>query len=95
MQFIFPNKLYKFPNLYCLCETYKYNTKTNTIEPKYIYDRAKSPLNDKKMMEIVIEDENGKEHTIRCTDNHKIWIESEQKYIEAKDIKENMEVICR
>ena len=73
-----------------------YNVKTQQFEPKYIYDRAKIPLNkkNKKMVELIIEDDNGEEHIIKCTEDHKIWIESENKYIEAGKLKENMEVIC-
>ena len=64
------------------------------FEPKYIYDRAKIPLNNKKMVELTIEDDNGNEHIIKCTEDHKIWIESENKYIEAGKLQENMEVVC-
>ena len=71
-----------------------YNINTKQFEPKYIYDRAKIPLNNKKMVELTIEDDNGNEHIIKCTEDHKIWIESENKYIEAGKLQENMEVVC-
>ncbi len=73
-----------------------YNTITKQFETKYIYDYAKIPLKNKnkKMIELVIKDENGNDHIIKCTEDHKIWIESENAYIEAGKLKEGMEVVC-
>jgi hypothetical protein len=72
-----------------------YNTHTGEFQTKYIYDYAKIPLANKgkKMVKITIEDENGIEHIIKCTEDHKIWIESEQQYIEAGKLIKDMEVI--
>lgn len=46
-------------------------------------------------MKLTIIDDNNKKHIIKCTEDHKIWIESKNKYIQAKDLKENMQVIIR
>lgn len=78
------------------CEVITYNSDKNCFEIKQVYDWQKIPLasKNKRMVKVVIEDELGKEHIIECTEDHKIWIESEQKYIEAGKLIENMEVIC-
>ena len=67
-------------------EVKSYNHKTNTFEPKKIINHSKTPIkqNNKKLMRITIKDSNGKLKTITCTDNHKIWIEELQQYVEAK-----------
>lgn len=74
-----------------------YNIEEKQFEPKYIYDYAKIPLSNKnkKMVKIVIEDESGNECIIKCTEDHKIWIESENSYIEAGKLIEGMNVILR
>lgn len=73
-----------------------YNIHTQKFESKYIYDYRKIPLKNKnkKIVKICIEDDNGNEHIIKCTEDHKIWIESEKEYIEAGKLLEDMEVIC-
>lgn len=63
-----------------------YNHEINIFEPKKIINHSKTPIkqNNKKLMRITIKDSNGKLKTITCTDNHKIWIEELQQYVEAK-----------
>lgn len=75
------------------CDLVTYNTINKCFEINKVYNWSKTPIKDKKMMELVIEDDNGNEYKIRCTNNHKIWIESENKYIRADELKKNMEVI--
>lgn len=73
-----------------------YNTELKIFENKKIYDWRKIPLveKNKKMVRLVIEQEDGTEKIIECTEDHKIWIESENKYIEAGKLIEGMEVVC-
>lgn len=72
-----------------------YNIEKKIFEPKYIYDYAKIPLKNKnkKMIKITIEGPDNTEYVIKCTEDHKIWVESEQKYIEAGKLKDDMNVI--
>lgn len=72
-----------------------YNIDKKIFEPKKVYNWQKIPFKskNKKMVELTIVDENNKEHIINCTSDHKIWIESENKYIEAGKLVENMEVV--
>ena len=65
-----------------------YNHKTGKLEPKKIISHSKTPLkkNNKKLMKLTIRKADGTKEIIECTDNHKIWVESLQKYIEAGDL---------
>ena len=67
-----------------------YNIEKQEVEYKDIINWGVKN-NQEDMYEITIEDENGFEHVIRCTENHKIFVNNQ--YIKAKDIKENDEVI--
>ncbi len=64
-----------------------YNHKLNKLEPKKIIGHSKTKLNNKKMMRIKIKKSNGEIEILECTNNHKIWIESLQKYVRAEDLK--------
>ena len=76
-------------------EVITYNTKKKIFEPNKIYNWQKIPLNkkNKRMVKIIIEDENNNNYTIECTEDHKIWVESKNKYIEAGKLIFGMEVI--
>jgi len=63
-----------------------YNTKTNGFEAKPVVDYGKISKNNRKMMKIKIKTSCGEEKIIQCTDNHKVWVESKQQYVEAKDL---------
>jgi len=79
------------------CEVITYNTEKKIFENNKIYDWQKIPFEskNKKIVKLTIEDENGIEHVIECTEDHKVWIESENKYIEAGKLTSGMEVICK
>lgn len=78
------------------CEVITYNTNKKIFENNKVYNWQKISFNqkNKRMVKLTIEDENGIENIIECTEDHKIWIESENKYIEAGKLTPNMEVIC-
>ncbi len=65
-----------------------YNHNTRSVEPKRIISHSKIPLmrNNKKMMKLVIRKPDGTTETIKCTDNHKIWINNLDKYVQVKDL---------
>lgn len=65
-----------------------YNHKTNKLEPKKIIGHSKTKTNrqNKKLMRIKIKKSNGKYEFIECTENHKIWVESLNKYVYARDL---------
>lgn len=73
-----------------------YNTDKEIFEPKYIYDYRKISLKEKnkKIMMITCKDESENIYNVKCTQDHKIWIHSQNKYRKAEDIKINMELIC-
>ena len=79
------------------CEVITYNTEKKIFENNKIYDWQKIPFEykNKKMVKLTIEDENGIEHIVECTEDHKVWIESENKYIEARKLINGMEVILK
>lgn len=72
-----------------------YNINTKVFEPKYITNYSKIPLSskNKKLVRLIIKGEDNIKYIIKCTEDHKIWIESEHKYIEAGKLKKDMEVV--
>lgn len=73
-----------------------YNTNRNIFEPKYIYNYRKISLKEKnkKLMMITCQDEFNNNYNIKCTQDHKIWVHSQDKYRKAEDLKIDMELIC-
>lgn len=71
-----------------------YNHKTKKIEPKKIISHSKTPLkqNNKKLMKIKVRKADGTVEILECTDNHKIWVESLNKYIYARDLVKGQKV---
>lgn len=74
-----------------------YNHKTNKTEPKMIISHSEIPIknNNKKLMKLSIRKPNGEIETITCTDNHKIWIEDIQQYVEAKELIKGQKVLVK
>ena len=62
-----------------------YNVQTKQFEPKKILNRWKKPIENRKMMRIVIEN-GSKPIYILCTDNHKIWVENLQQYVRSDEL---------
>lgn len=63
-----------------------YNMLTNAFEPKEILNYWKKPIQNRKMMKIIIKKYDKTLIIIECTNNHKIWINNEQKYIRADEL---------
>ena len=78
-------------------EIMSFNHQTGMIEPKIITNHSRTSLDshNKKLMRITIKQEDGSLNVLECTNNHKIWIESENKYIRADEIVKGMEVIIK
>lgn len=74
-----------------------YNVGREIFEPKYIYNYRKIALKEKnkKIMQISCKDKHDNVYTIKCTQDHKIWVQSNNKYRKAEDIKTDMDLICQ
>jgi type III restriction enzyme, res subunit len=72
-----------------------YNTLTEQFEQKQITNFGKTPIEHRKLVKITIRTTSGCiEFT--CTDNHKIWIDSEHEYLMAKDLELfDVVVVCK
>lgn len=72
------------------CKVKSFNHLTNSIEFKNITAKKNSGLSDNWVMITL---ENGEK--IKITDNHWVWSETKQKYVQVKDLKENEEVLWK
>lgn len=70
-----------------------YNTNTEEFEPKPVTDFGRMPKADRKMVKINVRQSDGTLKTITCTDNHKIWVESLQQYVPARDLVKGQKVV--
>ena len=70
-----------------------YNIETKKFEVKPVIDYGKMNIGNKKIVKINIKQPNGKIKTIRCTDNHKIFIKNKNQYVEAKNLVKGDKVI--
>lgn len=59
-----------------------YNTESNSLEYKQILNTFKIP-NSKKLLKLTILDDNGFEHSIKCTPEHKIYTHN-RGFVEAQ-----------
>lgn len=59
-----------------------YNTTSNSLEYKQVLNTFKIP-NFKKLLELTVLDDNGFEHTIKCTPEHKIYTHN-RGFVEAQ-----------
>lgn len=73
-----------------------YNTETKVFEPKFIYNYRKISLKEKnkKIIQLTCKDEYNNYYTVKCTQDHKIWVQSLNKYKKVEDIKIDMNLIC-
>lgn len=71
-----------------------YNHKIGKLEPKPIIGHSETPLskNGKKLMKLTIRKPDGSKEVIECTDNHKIWVESLGRYVEAGQLVKGQKV---
>ena len=63
-----------------------YNHIKNILEPRKISSYSKLKLGDKKLMKITTVGN----HTIKCTNNHKFWVNNLNQYIEADKLTKDM-----
>lgn len=72
-----------------------YNHKTKKLEPKSIISHSETKLydNDKTLMKFIIRKQNNELDTIKCTNNHKIWIVGKNEYVRADQIKKGQRIL--
>ena len=69
------------------------NIQTHELEDCKIINFMERPIGEREIYTLTIKTSD-KNITLQCTNNHKIWVEDEQKYIRAEQLKKDMHVIC-
>lgn len=75
-----------------LCDVVSYNTKTKKFESKKVigWQRKLLKNKNKKIVKVTAKTKNQEEKFFLCTEDHKIWVESKNQYIEAKNLTNEM-----
>ena len=70
-----------------------YNTTTQSLEDCKIINFMERPIGERSIYTLTIKTAD-KTLNLMCTNNHKIWVEEEQNYIRAENLKKDMHVVC-
>jgi superfamily II DNA or RNA helicase len=75
-----------------ICDVLSYNTETHRFEPKVLFGWQKKSLKDKqkKIVKVLDKTKTQEEKSFMCTEDHNIWVESEQRYIKANKLTSEM-----